>query len=373
LLGETLQVPNLVRLRAFRGGSLQIRDKEVVAMFKVLGGIPPARVQDHLLESIRTSVHGVLLSSDGGSLTPVQGPMETDPSPGHLDNPILISNSSQEGQAIAARIDTLFAHTPVLPITDTLLSAPAYTQATRDHVASLLMEGGDYSQIVLIDLHQEVVDAMAGATDELNQAVEGYSHYFLNQPLHMLVLPTFSVTPDSLRRMVDVVLAVVSMGAHNDRDIKHGKAWCSLMPGSWYQLSFSLISAILRGCICTPHIAHHGHFDFLPCLDSFQFSAQLPMPETQCDALRFMAQQLLDHLDGPQGGPLLPHKAAMTVRDAAWQAQWELIKEEVRRVTNPIRECISAMALSEIINQLKAGNSVQEITHSLQLEVEEMA
>jgi hypothetical protein len=26
LLGETLQVPNLVRLRAFRGGSLQIRD-----------------------------------------------------------------------------------------------------------------------------------------------------------------------------------------------------------------------------------------------------------------------------------------------------------------------------------------------------------
>jgi hypothetical protein len=71
------------------------------------------------------------------------------------------------------------------------------------------------------------------------------------------------------------------------------------------------------------------------------------MPETQRDALRFMAQQLLDHLDGPQGGPLLPYAAAMTARDATWQAQRELIKEEVRCVANLIREHISAMALSE--------------------------
>jgi hypothetical protein len=299
--------------------------------------------------------------------------MAIDPSPGHPDNPIFLSDSAQETQAINMRIDSSFAATPVLPITDALISAPAYSTGTRAHVASLLTEGGDYSQLAPIDLQQEAVEAMAGATDELNQAIEGYSHYFLEQPLHLLASPSFAVESAPLRRMVDVVTAVVSMGAHDDRDVEHGEAWRSLMPGSWYRLSFSLLSAILRGCIRTPRIAHHGRFDFLPCLDTFRFSAQLPMPETQRDALRFMTQQLLDHIDGPNGGPLLPHEAAMSVRDAAWQAQRELINEEVRRIANLIRERISAMALSEIIDQLESGDEVTAITHTLQLEVEEEA
>jgi hypothetical protein len=235
------------------------------------------------------------------------------------------------------------------------------------------MEGGSYSQLAPIDLQQEAVDAMIGATDELNQAVEGYSHYFLEEPLHLLASPTFAVESVPLRRMVDVITAVVSMGAHDDLDVEHGEVWRSLMPGSWYRLSFALLSAVLRGCIRTPRIAHHGRFDFLPCLDTFRFSAQLPMPETQRDALRFMAQQLLDHIDGPNGGPLLPHAAAMTVRDAAWQAQRELIREEVRLTVNPIRERVSAMALSEIIDQLEAGDTIDSITLTLQLEVEEEA
>jgi hypothetical protein len=350
-----------------------LSQEEAAAMFRALEGVPAERIQSHFLESIRTSVYGVLSPSDGGSHTPVQAPMEIDPSPGRLDNPIVLTDSSQEAQAINMRIDSSFNALPMLPVTDTLISAPAYSTGTRDRIASLLTEGGDYSQLAPLDLHQEAVDAMIGATDELNQAVEGYSHYFLEQPLHLLASPTFAVESAPLRRMVDVVTAVVSMGAHDELDVEHGEAWRSLMPGSWYRLSFSLLSAILRGCIRTPRIAHHGRFDFLPCLDTFRFSTQLPMPETQRDALRFMAQQLLDHIDGPHGGPLLPHAAAMTVRDAAWQAQSELIKEEVRRIANPIRERISAMALSEIIDQMEAGDSVTEITHTLQLEVEEEA
>jgi hypothetical protein len=342
-------------------------------MFRALSGVPADRIQAHFLESVRNSVYGVLSSSDGGSHTPVQALMEIDPSPGHLDNPIILSDSTQETQAISTRIDSSFAAAPVLPVTDALISAPVYSTGTRAHVASLLTEGGDYSQLAPLDLQQEAVDAMIGATDELNQAVEGYSHYFLEQPLHLLASPTFAVESVPLRRMVDVVTAVVSMGAHDDLDVEHGEAWRSLMPGSWYRLSFSLLSAILRGCIRTPRIAHHGRFDFMPCLDTFRFSAQLPMPETQRDALRFMAQQLLDHIDGPHGGPLLPHAAAMSVRDAAWQAQRELIKEEVRRIVNPIRERISAMALSEIVDQLESGDDVTAITHTLQLEVEEQA
>jgi hypothetical protein len=254
-----------------------LSQEEAADMFHALSSVPTDRIQAHFLESVRNSVYGVLSSSDGGSHTPVQAPMEIDPSPGHLDNPIVLSDPSQETQAIIARIDSSFAATPVLPVTDALISAPVYSTGTRAHVASLLTEGGDYSQLAPSDLQQEAVDAMIGATDELNQAVEGYSHYFLEQPLHLLASPMFAVESVPLHRMVDVVMAVVSMGAHDDLDVEHGEAWRSLMPGSWYRLSFSLLSAILRGCIRTPRIAHHGRFDFLPCLDTFRFSAQLPM------------------------------------------------------------------------------------------------
>jgi hypothetical protein len=350
-----------------------LSQEEAAAMFCILGGIPADRIQTHFLESIRTLVHGMMSSSDGGSNTPVQLPMEIDPSPGNLGNPIEIPDSSQEVQAIDTRIASSFAPPPALPISDILISTPAFSKGTRAQIASLLTEGGDYSQIAPIDLQEEVVESMIGATDELNQAVEGYSHYFLEQPLHMLASLTFAVAPDPLCRMVDMVTAVVSMGAHDELDVEHSEAWCSLMPGSWYRLSFTLMGAILRGCICTPRISHHGRFDFLPCLDTFRFSAQLPMPRTQRDALRAMAQQLLDHIDGPNGGPLLPHVAAMLVRDAAWQAQHELIREEVCQVTNPIRERISTMALLEIIDQIEAGDSVADITHTLTLEVVEEA
>jgi hypothetical protein len=158
-----------------------LSQEEAAAIFRVLAGIPPDRVQAHLLDSIRTSVHSVLSSSDGGSHTPVQLPMEIDPSPGNLDNPIEVSDSSQEEQAIDARIASSFTSPPVLPISDVLLSTPAYMEGTWAHITSLLTEGGDYSQITPIDLQQEAVDAMMGATDELNQAVEGYSHYFLKE------------------------------------------------------------------------------------------------------------------------------------------------------------------------------------------------
>jgi hypothetical protein len=289
-----------------------LSQEEEAGIFHQLANVSPAHVQMHLLDTVHSTVHLVLSASDRGSHTPTQGPMETDPSPGHLDNPILISGSSQESQATDMRIASSFSSTPVLPVSDVLMSAPEFTEAMQAHVTSLLTEGGDYSQIAPIDLQQEAVDTMIGATNQLNQAVKGYSQYFLEQLLHLVVSPTFSIALELLHHMIDVVMVVVSMGAHNNLAVEHGEAWHSLMPGSWYCMSFALISSILRGCLCMPQITHHGQFDFMPCLDVFCFLNQLPMLETQCDALRFMAQQLLDHVDGLQG-PLLPHNATMTV------------------------------------------------------------
>jgi hypothetical protein len=124
-----------------------LSQEEAAAMFRVLAGIPANRIQSHFLESVRTSVHGVLSSSDGGSTTPVQLPMEIDPSQGNLGNPIVITDSSQESQAIDARIASSFVSPPDLPISDALISAPALSQGTRAHIASLLTEGGDYEEV----------------------------------------------------------------------------------------------------------------------------------------------------------------------------------------------------------------------------------
>jgi hypothetical protein len=48
-----------------------------------------------------------------------------------------------------------------------------------------------------------------------------------------------------------------------------------------------------------------------------------------------------------------------------------LIQEEVRHVTNLIRDHLAAMTLSEVINQLEVGDSIAEIMRTLQAEVEE--
>jgi hypothetical protein len=53
---------------------------------------------------------------------------------------------------------------------------------------------------------------MHAIRDELNQAVEGHSHYFLREPLSIMEDPAFPVQSEELRRILDLAGAALSAG-----------------------------------------------------------------------------------------------------------------------------------------------------------------
>jgi hypothetical protein len=66
------------------------------------------------------------------------------------------------------------------------------------------------------DRYFEAVGLMDTIRDELNQAAEGHSHYFLNEPLTIIQDPAFPVQSDELRRILDLAAAALSVGPRSD-------------------------------------------------------------------------------------------------------------------------------------------------------------
>jgi hypothetical protein len=77
----------------------------------------------------------------------------------------------------------------------------------------------------------EAVGLMDTIRDELNQAAEGHSHYFLNEPLTILQDPAFPVQSDELRRILDLAAAALSVGPRTDNT---DDVWSLLRPSDWY-------------------------------------------------------------------------------------------------------------------------------------------
>jgi hypothetical protein len=128
--------------------------------------------------------------------------------------------------------------------------------------------------------------AVKRTLEELNEGVEGYSHYFLSEPLTLCTEPAVKIASPHLRRILDIAGATLSMGPRNSQD---GDPWRMLRLSDWFRASTYVLSAVLRGCVRTPKVARMGNFPLLPLRDSFLYSNDLPELETQTDALRAMA------------------------------------------------------------------------------------
>jgi hypothetical protein len=71
---------------------------------------------------------------------------------------------------------------------------------------------------------EEAAAAMKSITEELNQVVEGHSHYFLRDPLTILEDPAFPIKTEGLQRILDIAAAVLSGGPCTD----HNDLWATL-------------------------------------------------------------------------------------------------------------------------------------------------
>ncbi|KAN0130662.1 hypothetical protein V8E53_011555 [Lactarius tabidus] len=155
--------------------------------------------------------------------------------------------------------------------------------------------------------------AVQKSLEELNEGVEGYSHYFLNEPLTLCNEPAIEVASPHLRRILDIAGAALSMGPRNEQD------------------------------------AHMGNFPLLPLRDSFLYGNDLPELNTQTDALKAMAMQILENLQ----------------LDNVWRAHEAHVRAIVEQEALQVAHRLSTMGLSDLIDKLEKDAPIEEITDTL--------
>ncbi|KAN0138017.1 hypothetical protein V8E53_004188 [Lactarius tabidus] len=187
--------------------------------------------------------------------------------------------------------------------------------------------------------------AVKRTLEELNEGVEGYSHYFLNEPLTICTEPAIKIVSPHLRHILDIAGTALSMGPHNEND---SDIWRMLCPSDWYWASTYMLASVLRGCVRTPRVARMGNFPLLPLCDSFLYG-NLPELETQVDTLKAMAMQILENLQ----------------MDNVWRSHEAHIRAIVEHKALKVEHRLSTLGLSDLIDKLEKDAPIEEITDTL--------
>jgi hypothetical protein len=202
-------------------------------------------------------------------------------------------------------------------------------------------------------------------SDELNQAVEGHSHYFLKEPLTILQDPGFPVHSEELHRILDLTAAMLSVGPRiNDTD----DIWCLLRPSDWYRAATHTLAAILRGCIRTKDIGCLGNFPLQPLRDTYRCSNNLPSVDTQQDLLEALALQVAEQLS-LDNSPYLLQDSVDGIQATVWHAHEAQIRAAVTLKANKVEHRLTTMGLSELIDNLLNKATEAEITNTIREDI----
>jgi hypothetical protein len=223
-----------------------------------------------------------------------------------------------------------------------------------------------FNQEFLKTAHSEAEGALQAITDELNRVREGFSHYFLRDPLTLLEDPAVPVESEHLRRMADIIGAVLSGGP---RTVSEGEndVWAALPPGDWFRLASFITASIARGCIRTPGIGRKGAFDVEPCKDQFIHDGSLVRPHTQRDLLMALSAQVMEELKDE--GALLPQDSCDGLRATVWRAHEGQIRAWTEREVASVYSRLSDICLSDIMDMLEREAKVEDITDAMREEI----
>jgi hypothetical protein len=204
-------------------------------------------------------------------------------------------------------------------------------------------------QLISDQLAAEAACTNICTAGELNDARLGYSHYFLREPITLLDEACISLDSPVLKRMLDVVGAVLSTGPQwsedSDRDV-----WTMLPLGDWFRVCTYITAAMTRGCIRTNNVWKMGNFPFELCRDDLMHSVHLPSPSTQLAGLQALLAQLQEELQ-PEGA-LLPQDSVDGLRATIWRAHEGLIREATLTQVNLVYSRITTMGLVELVDKI---------------------
>jgi hypothetical protein len=139
------------------------------------------------------------------------------------------------------------------------------------------MDGTVFTYDNMETAHEEAITTLEGAMDELNSVRVGFSHYFLWDQLEVLDDPSVPVDGQYLRKMADIVGAVLSGGP---RSAKEGveDVYASLLPRDWFRLATFITASIARGCVRTADVTiTPGSATIMteePCVSGYDYAAR---------------------------------------------------------------------------------------------------
>jgi hypothetical protein len=255
-----------------------------------------------------------------------------------------------------------------------LLASPAFQlpagsqeAALRSLINTQVMDGS-LAPLTAGNYHYyQAEGAMHAIRDELNQAVEGHSHYFLREPLTIMEDPAFPIQSEELQHILDLTGAALSAGPRIDSDQE--EIWKLLRPSDWYQAATHTMAAILRGAIHTKHVGRLGNFPIAPLRDDYRRSENLPRVEMQWDLLEAMALQVAEQLT-LDNGPYMPQDSIDGIRATVWRAHKAQIRAVVAAKANEVEDRLTTLGLSDLIDKLLNEASWEEITSTIREDIE---
>jgi hypothetical protein len=236
----------------------------------------------------------------------------------------------------------------------------------RKFATSNLSDGSVFTYANLDAAREEAATALQGATDELSSVRVGFAHYFLRDPIALVDDPSVPVDSEYLRKMADIVGAVLCGGpcdtTESDEDI-----YASILPGDWFRLATFMTAAIARGCARSPGLAKKGAFAIEPCKDDFVTDPSITVPTTQAALLQALAAQVAEELH-PQGA-LMPQDSADGLRATIWRAHEGQIRAWTEKEVLSVYSRLSDICLSDIMDKLEAEAPVEQITEVMREEI----
>ncbi|KAN0131771.1 hypothetical protein V8E53_010422, partial [Lactarius tabidus] len=202
---------------------------------------------------------------------------------GDQQHPIYVHSSSPRDEHVA--ITQRLLHAPVSITMESNRITPEFHQHEASLEASMLLRSqagelvhpASLSGITTNERHEDAIEGMNAITLELNEVVEGYSHYFLRDPLTLVTDPGITIKTEELRKVLDVTAAVLSGGPNKDPN----DLWPTLRPSDWFRASTHILASIARGALRTKHVGRLGDFPLEPMRDKFLRSDSLPPLNTQ--------------------------------------------------------------------------------------------
>jgi hypothetical protein len=213
---------------------------------------------------------------------------------------------------------------------------------------------------------EEATTTLHDSTEELNNVRLGFAHYYLDSPITLVDDPSVPVESEFLRKMADIVGAVLC-GGPSDTSESEGDIYASILPGEWFRLATFMTAAIARGCIRTKNLTKKGAFPVEPCKDTFITDPSVTAPATQAKLLQALAVQVAEELN--PDGALMPQDSVDGLRATIWRAHEGQIRAWAEKEVLSVYSRLSDICLSDILDKLEADATVEQISEIMRDEI----